>query len=157
MRGVGVRWTSWESSRRAKQYEPTPLLFHKHKICWPSTKYGLTQRGIGLTTSSLMDQSIAFQTKFNFPELEMVYLINKQNGVVIASRWNIQPTVVWTFFVCLQIRVINTCFKSIKMQMNDDTTRSNKLGYTAELVQPMEQGPKHRLKGLCSFRRHEIS
>ena len=73
-----------------------------------------------------MDQSIAFQTKFTFPELEMVYLINKQNGDIIASRWNIQPTVVWTFFVCLQIRVIDSCFKSIKMQMNDDITRSNK-------------------------------
>jgi len=81
----------------------------------------------------------------------MVYLINKQNGVVIASRWDIQPTIVWAFFVCLQIRVIDSCFKSIKMQMNDDTTRSNKLGYTAELIQPMERGPKHPFKGPCSF------
>lgn len=87
----------------------------------------------------------------------MVYLIDKQNGDIIAARWNIEPTVVWTFFVCLQIRVSDSYFKSIKMQMSDDITRINKLGYTAELIQPMEQGPKHRFKGLCSFRRHEIS
>lgn len=98
-----------------------------------------------------MDQSIAFQTKFTFPEMEMVYLIDKQNGNIIASRWNIQPTVVWTFFVCLQIRVIDSYFKSIKMQMSDDITRINKLGYTAELIEPMERGPKHRFKGLCYF------
>ena len=81
----------------------------------------------------------------------MVYLIDKQNGNIIASRWNIQPTVVWTFFVCLQIRVIDSYFKSIKMQMSDDITRINKLGYTAELIQPMERGPKHRFKGFCYF------
>lgn len=81
----------------------------------------------------------------------MVYLIDKQNGNIIASRWNIQPTVVWTFFVCLQIWVIDSYFKSIKMQMSDDITRINKLGYTAELIRPMERGPKHRFKGLCYF------
>ena len=75
----------------------------------------------------------------------------------MESQWNIQPTVVWTFFVCFQIRVIDSFFKSIKMQMSDDIPRSNKLGYTAQLIQPIEQGPKHRFKGLCSFRRHEIS
>ena len=81
----------------------------------------------------------------------MVYLIDKQNGNIIASRWNTQPTVVWTFFVCLQIRVMYSYFKSIKMQMSDDITRINKLGYTAELIQPMERGPKHRFKGLYYF------
>ena len=81
----------------------------------------------------------------------MVYLIDKQNGNIIASRWNIQPTVVWTFSVCLQIRVIDSYFKSTKMQMSDDITRINKLGYTAELIQPMERGPKHRFKGLSYF------
>ena len=75
----------------------------------------------------------------------------------MESQWNIQPTVVWTFFVCFQIRVIDSCFKSIKMQISDDITRSNKLGYTAQLIQPIERGPKHRFNGLCSFRRHEIS
>lgn len=90
----------------------------------------------------------------------MVYLIDKQNGNIIASRWNIQPTVVWTFFaiVCLQIRVIDSYFKSIKMQMSDDITRINKLGYTAELIQPMRnEGQNTVLKVSAIFRRHEIS
>ena len=56
-------------------------------------------------------------------------LVNKYTKWSDGGTFNLQ--LFGHFFVCLQNRVIDSCFKSIKMQTIDDIARSNKPGYAA--------------------------